>query len=41
MFIINLILLSIKLLFITLEFFYKNHVLRSAPTVLRLEARRK
>ena len=34
MFIINLILLSIKLLLITLEFFYKNHVLRSAPTVL-------
>ena len=34
MFIINLILLSIKLLIITLEFFYKNHVLRSAPTVL-------
>ena len=34
MFIINLILLSIKLLLITLEFFYKNHVLWSAPTVL-------
>jgi alpha-tubulin suppressor-like RCC1 family protein len=34
MFIINLILLSIKLLLITLEFFYKNHVLGATPTVL-------
>jgi FtsZ-binding cell division protein ZapB len=34
MFIINSILMSIKLLLITIEFFYKNHVLRSAPTVL-------
>ena len=32
----NSILLSIKLLLITLEFFYKNHVLRSAPTVLAI-----
>jgi predicted nucleic acid-binding Zn-ribbon protein len=34
MFVINLILLSIKLLLITLEFFYKNHVLGATPTVL-------
>jgi hypothetical protein len=34
MFVINLILLSIKLLLITLEFFYKNHILGAIPTVL-------
>ena len=34
MFIVNLILLATKLALITLEFVYKNHVLRVAPTVL-------
>jgi hypothetical protein len=34
MFVINLILLSIKLLLIALEFFYKNHILGAIPTVL-------
>ena len=34
MFVINLVLLSIKLLLITLEFFYKNHVLGATPTML-------
>jgi hypothetical protein len=34
MFVINLVLLSIKLLLITLEFFYKNHILGATPTVL-------
>ena len=34
MFIVNLILLAIKLALITLEFFYKNHVLGSATTAL-------
>jgi len=34
MFIVNLILLATKLALITLEFVYKNHVLRSAPTML-------
>ena len=31
---INLALLSIKFLLITLEFFYKNHILGATPTVL-------
>ena len=33
-FIVNIVLLSIKLSLITMEFFYKNHVLGVTPTVL-------
>ena len=33
-FIVNIVLVSIKLVLITMEFFYKNHVLGVTPTVL-------